>query len=223
VTRDELVTEIRRYAEGKDSARWSDTTTILPLLDQVFEAEWHEILQHAPHLQLTRSTIATNASSRVIVTGYNVHVLSITSADGEKRFAPSSILDEPLEATSTRADGRYRFWRENSSSPTEAWFFLSPATLSENVVVTFTSTPAPPSTVAGSTDISTIFPGRGEWILVMETAALLLDTGGSESSEATQLRRVAETLRAKLLDRLSRDSQSPKGWRFSDVPGHWGG
>lgn len=223
VSRGQLVSDIREYMDSVGSGRWSDTL-IKAVANSVFDAEWSEILNAAPTYRFAQRSVTSDTSGQVAFSALNggsgdsaqnwYRILAVSN--GNVLYRETRFQDVPLGTTNTiqnTYDKMYYLVGETLQ--------VLPAT---NEALTISVNYKPTALLDLSSDNSTVeFPDNSHFILVWMSAAQLLLKGGAEAGAAAQLRALAESERAGMLNDIRRRSINPTLMAYPDVKYDWAG
>lgn len=219
MTRAELIADAREWAEGEDSDRWSDEKITL-LADVAFRREWHEILKRNPDLRTATRTVTPSVAGVFALSALNSGAGDALERLHRIRWMKvADVPYEPLdlhERPNDPAVSAYYGWYRDGNNVQ-----LSPASAAQATVKVTHTPPRPSELSTGNIDLT--FIDTYEQILSLEIAALMLSKGGTESSEAKELKMVAADLREAMYDEIGRDSARPVGFAYDDSPESWGG
>lgn len=218
-TRDELVTEIRAEADATGSGRWTPTT-VLRKLDTVFAQEWGEILDEAPYYKLLELTVTPTAAGLVNLSAMrypslNVYLRRVLAvAVDDKVYEEGSPLSAPF---ATLVGGSPCVWYQRG----QQLQILPPPASGAVVKVLFSCRPLLPSESPNTGSTAIDFPSGHEQVLILGTAAALLDKGGEESDAADALLTRQGAHRDRLLLEVGRIGGKPKRVLYSDTREDW--
>jgi len=222
----QYVEDTRSFMDAEGSSRWSDTI-IMTVLDQVFDAEWSNILNAAPYYTFGRRSVSLDANGRFQLTALNAgggdtaenFYRIITIARDDALFQETRYQDLPLAAQLGSpvpwavGNQYYIIGREVQLLPIGG---ANPATVAVNW--------KPPVLSSLSSDVVQVdFPDNNHLLVCWVAAAQLLLKGGAESSAAADLMSLANTERQGMLDDLRRVTINPTRMAYSDTPGIWAG
>lgn len=223
VSRGQLVTDIREYMDSVGSQRWSDTL-IKAVANSVFDAEWSEILNAAPYFRFAQRSVTSDSNGQVPYSALNggsgdsaqnwYRILSVTN--GNVVYRETRFQDVPLGTTA------------NYQNVYEKLFYLVGETLQvlpvASEALTVSVNYKPTALLDLASDNSTVeFPENNHFIMVWMSAAQLLLKGGAEAGAAAQLRALAESERATMLNDIRRRSIQPTLMAYPDTKYDWAG
>lgn len=220
-TRDELVTEIRSLADAAGSNRWSNTT-VLKLLDTVFQQEWGDILNIQPAYRAAERSVVLDSQGRIALSDLSAadqtlyRIIGVRV--GDRLYAPGSLRENLLTRTlNYPSESNHRlYWLQGD------YLYLWPFSASDTATVMVNHLPTLPSLLAnGNTAVT--FPSPFEMILAFETAGLMLAKGGAETDATGDMKALADGMRNRLLSDLQRRSADPVAWTYSDSRAEWAG
>lgn len=223
VSRGQLVTDIREYMDSVGSQRWSDTF-IKSVANSVHDAEWSEILNAAPTYRFAQRSVTSDSAGQVAFSALNggsgdsaqnwYRILTVDN--GNVLYRETRFQDQPLGATQTvqnTYDKMYYLVGETLQ-------VLPAAAEALTVSVNY----KPTALLDLSSDNATVeFPDNSHFIMVWMSAAQLLLKGGAEAGAAAQLRALAETERAGMLNDIRRRSINPTLMAYPDAKYDWAG
>jgi hypothetical protein len=224
VTRDNLVSQTREYMDAVGSDRWSNDLITL-VLDQVFDAEWSNILNAAPYYTFAQRNVNTDVNGRIPFTALSggggdneenfYRLLSLS--DGNRLYVQTRFNEVPLGTTSNylptwpkmfyQAGQTFQTLPVASGTPLIAFVNYKPTAIRD--------------LLGGSSFVD--FPPRAHLVVVYEAAANLLMKGGAESRQAADLKALAQQERAILLDDIRRTTTRPTEMLYPDTKFEWGG
>lgn len=224
VTRDNLVTQTREFMDAEGSDRWTDNTILL-VLDQVFDNEWSNVLNAAPFYTFAVRTVTVDQAGRIPFSVLNggsgdnqenfYRLMSLS--DGNNLFEEVTFRDVPTALTSGMMPTQPRMFYQAGQS-----FQVIPPTQALPLYATVNWKPtAIRDLSSGGSFVQ--FPPRAHLIVVYEAAATLLMKGGTESSQAAELRGLAAQERGAMLDDIRRTTMNPTRMNFPDTKYEWGG
>lgn len=224
MTRDELTTEARHHADAESDGRWG-TGRVASALDVVARLEWRNILNaNRFYRTATRTPTVTagafNLSDLTQGTGDTQEVfyriIGIHTGDVVyKEVSPVDVLTAGSGESAATVWGHQTWYRNGSQV-----HIIPNPTSTVNVLVNHMP-PLPSALSAGSVTVE--FPSGYEQILALETAALMLTKGGTETEAAAALRAMAEQYRRAMLSDVARVSTMPLQVGYSDSREEWGG
>lgn len=222
-TRAELILLTKQYMDGEETERWS-TEMVLATLDQVFDAEWSNILNVAPYYRFGSRSVTTAADGT-----FPMSDLSSGSADSEQNFYRIlgmtdgvSMYDEtryqdiPLATVSNYTP--YQWDRLYYMAGTNVQVIPAAAT-SLTVVVNYK-----PTAISDLSADSIVpdFPANSVLMLAWMAGAKLLMKGGEESQAAVDLLNLAKDERDRMLADISRRTINPSRMMPLDDARDWG-
>jgi len=224
VNRGQLTALTREYMDAVDSSRWSDSL-IQTVLDQVYDAEWSNILNAAPYYTFAERQVTTSNDGKVPFSALNsgsgdnqenfYRVLSMTN--GNTIYGQTSFSDVPLATTSNYPASYPKLYYVAGDN-----IQTVPQEIGTGLYVYVNWKPTDLSDL--TSDASMInFPKSSVLLLCYEGAATLLLKGGAESSAAAQLKELAKTERESMLDDLRRRTINPTRMAYPDTPWDWAG
>jgi hypothetical protein len=224
VTRGELVTITREVMDAEDSTRWS-AGEVQRAINSVFDQEWSNILNAAPHYTLAQRTIATDAQGRFLLTALDsgsgdaqercYRILSIT--DGNYLYRQTRFELVPLGTISNYLPQYPRLYYMSGR-----YVQVLPVGSGVSLYVTVNYKPTAVSDLADDDSIID-FPENSELLLAYGAGAQLLNKGGTESGPGRELSRMADSERSILLDDIRRRTINPTQMAYPDVIGDWAG
>lgn len=223
VSRGQLVADIREFMDSVGSVRWSDPF-IKSVANSVHDAEWSEILNAAPYYRFAQRTVTVDANGQVPFSALNggsgdaqqnwYRILSVD--DGNVVYQETRFQDVPL-GTSSSCQNSY-----------DKLYYLVGETLQVLPVqqgtlrISVNYKPTALSDLASDTS-AVPFPDNNHFIIVWMAAAQLLLKGGAEPAAASQLRSLAESERATMLNDIRRRSINPTRLAYPDSKYDWSG
>lgn len=213
--RTQLVAEAKAAADATNSSRWSNDT-ILRIGNIVSSKEWKGILEANKTYRYAKRTPSVDSTGRIAIADL--------SAAGERFFRVLALGDT---APWHEADFFPTDTDSVESSTSRVWFRtgsyiqLAPATTATGVKVHVNHRPALITDLGAGDDVE--FPEGYEYILAFEMAATMLAKGGAETSEAAELRALAEQYRGEMLGEIQRMSTGQVMMGFSDERSAWAG
>jgi hypothetical protein len=223
-TRAELIAQTREYMDAVGSDRWSDNVILL-VLDQVFDAEWSNILNAAPYYTFGERQVSTDGQGRISFASLNAgggdaqenFYRLISLSDGNRLFQLTRFQDVPLAKTSN-------FQPTNSLLyyPVGKHFQVLPVSPGLPMIAFVNHKPTGLRDLLADGSVID-FPESSHLIVVYEAAANLLMKGGAESRQAADLKALAREERASLLDDIRRRTIQPTELAYPDDKWQWGG
>lgn len=229
VTRAQLVSDTREFMDavgpsGQASGRWSDSL-IKTVLNQCFDSEWDLLLDAVPDYTFALRQVTTDANGQVALsaldsgTGDNQQnfrrILSVS--DGNVLYSQTRFQDVPLATTTNYLPTYPRMYYIAGDAVQ-----LLPVASGVGLYIGVNWKPTALLDLAS--DSSAInYPVNNHLVLVYAGAAQLLRKGGSESTEANVLSRMADDERATVLDTLRRRTINPTRLAYPDLKYEWGG
>lgn len=228
VTRAELITATRWWMDAVgNTGRWDDTTDILPVLDNVFDTEWSNILSVAPYYRAAQRVVTTDTSGKFALSSLDsgsgdtaqrfYRVLAIT--DDNYIYDETRFQDVPL-ATTTNWALPYQWYRLYYLFGTTIQILPVASGVSLNVWVNYK--PPVPSDLSGDA-VTVDYPDNSHLILAQEAGARLLMKSGAESAGAAQLSAMADQNRQLMLLDLQRRTINPVRVMPVDDARDWAG
>lgn len=223
VSRGQLVADIREYMDSVGSGRWSDAL-IRAVANSVFDAEWSEILNAAPTYRFAQRTVTSNSAGQVPFSALNggsgdsqqnwYRIIAVTN--GNVLYRETRFQDVPL-GTTAQVQNTYDKLYYVVGETVQVLPAVSEAlTISVNY--------KPTAILDLASDTSTVeYPDNNHFILVWMAAAQLLLKGGTESGAAAQLRALAESERATMLNDIRRRTINPTLLAYPDSKYDWAG
>lgn len=222
MTRDDMVTEIRHHADAESEGRWAPER-VLTALNVVMQREWRNILNSNRYYRTAVRTVTPNSAGEVALTALNsgsgdtlqtlYRILAVY--DGDLVYKEIEPLDAVLLTGGGGESWAYRCWYRSGEN-----IKVIPAPQSTiNVLVNYL--PPLPSTLTGGT-VELTYPLGYEQVPALETAAILLSKGGTETEAASYLKGLAEEIRRDMLSDIARTSTNPLQVRYGDSRSEWG-
>lgn len=224
ITRSDLITLVREYADAVGSQRWTDDL-ILTVASSVLDDEWSNILNAAPYYTFAQRSVTTDAQGRVPLASldfgagnaaqYWYRIMSV--ADSTVQYAQMEYLDAPM-----LANDAVWSWDRPAFYVAGDHLYIVPRTPNLPLRVTVNYKPQRLRQISnGTTPIP--FPEGHEMLLAYEAAAQVLIKGGAESQAASVLKAQAQDERRNLLDDIRRRTTQPTFMAYPDRRGDWAG
>lgn len=225
MTRQTFLTRVRQMSDTLNATVDYPDELLKDLGSMVHVDEWKKLLGEAPYYQTKAVTVTLDAtrcfqwSALTTGTGNAVETAHrvLEMVDNEGEGLTYSQPDRVRLADLSRLQTTMRLWTRNGSK-VQTFGTTAGATLT--VLVNYV--PCALGDLASDADHVT-FPDPWMPILFYETAALALSKGGREMNEATELLRMADMLRQKMLSEVRREAGQPWILGADDHPWEWGG
>ena len=224
ITRSELVTLVREYADAVGSQRWSDDL-ILTVASSVCDDEWSNLLNAASYYTFAQRSSVTDSQGRILLSSldsgagdtaqYWYRIMSVT--DATLQYAQMEYLDAPM-----LSDDVTWSWSRPAFYVAGDYLHIVPRTPNLSLRVTVNYKPTRLRQLSGGSAIVP-FPDGHEMLLAYESAAQVLIKGGAESQAAGVLKAQAQDERASLLDDVRRRTTQPTFMMYPDRRGDWAG
>lgn len=225
MNRDTYVTEIKAAADATGSQRWTPATILLAL-DAVYQREWERIFGNSPYARVAARSVLVDSDGRIARSAldsgtgdarerfYRIIGLTVGEFVYKQALLSDNILTQSLEYQ-TESSARI-YWRQGD------FYHLWPKSNGSTATATVNHFPQLPSLLTNGSSELTWFEGY-EIIPILESAAVMLNKGGTESGAGEPLKALADEFRDSLLARLSRESLEPIAWQYSDSRADWAG
>jgi hypothetical protein len=224
VTRNQMVAVIREVMDAQDSIRWSESE-VVRALNTVFDQEWSNILNAAPHYTFGLRSVTTDSVGRVAFSALDdgtgdtaerfYRILSVS--DGNALYTQTAFERVPLSLTTNYLPQYPRLYYLVGSFVQT----LPAGAFTGMQIAVNWKPPAPLDLSSGSIPLN--FPENNELLLAYAAGAQLLNKGGTESVPARELTRMADAERASLLDDLRRRTINPTRMAYPDHNTDWAG
>jgi hypothetical protein len=224
ITRSDLITLVREYADAVGSQRWSDDL-ILTVTSSVVDDEWSNLLNAAPYYTFAQRSAVTDAQGRVALSALDhgagdtaqfwYRIMSVT--DNTLQYAQMEYLDAPM-----LADDVTWSWDRPAFYIAGDYLHIVPRTPNLTLRITVNYKPQRLKLLSGGT-VLVPFPAGSEMLLAYESAAQVLIKGGAESQAASVLKAQANDERRNLLDDVRRRTTQPTFMLYPDRRGDWAG
>lgn len=229
ITRAQLVNDTREFMDaigpsGQASGRWSDSL-IKTVLNQTFDSEWDLLLDAVPDYTFALRQVTTDANGQVALSSLNSgtgdsqqnfrRILSVS--DGNVLYAQTRFQDVPLATTTNYLPTYPRLYYIAGD-----YVQLLPVSGGVGLYIGVNHKPTALLDLVSDSSI-VVYPENNHLVLVYAGAAQLLRKGGSESSEAQVLAKMADEERATVLDTLRRRTINPTRMAYPDLKYEWGG
>lgn len=229
VTRGQLISDTREFMDavgpsGQVSGRWSDAL-MKTVLNQVFDSEWDLLLDAVPDYTFAMRTVTTDTVGVVQLSALSTgsgdsqqnyrRILSVS--DGNILYAQTRFQDVPLATTTNYLPTYNRLYYLAGQT-------MQILPISSGLQLYVSVNYKPTALLDLASDSSVVdYPENNHLVLVYAGASQLLRKGGSESSEAQVLARMADEERATVLDTLRRRTINPTRMAYPDLRYEWGG
>lgn len=225
MTRDEYITEIRHHADAESDGRWP-VTRVMRMFDTVMRREWRNLINANRYL---RTALRTPT-----VTNGRFAVADLTQGVGDAQEIFYRVIGvyvgtrpyqevQPVDLLTIQTDGAtaavwgHETWHRNGD-----YIYVVPQNVDGTLNVLVNHLPPLPSALSGGT-VEVAFPEGYEQVPALETAAMLLAKGGTETEATRDLKSLAEEMRRDMLSDLTRISTNPVQMRYPDRAEEWGG
>lgn len=224
VTLQNLIDQTREYMDAVGSDRWSDDL-IKTVLNNVYDAEWSNILNAAPYYKFAQRNVTTDADGKIPLTDLDsgggdsqqnwYRILSVS--DGNVLYEQTRFQDVPLATTTNYLPTYPRLYYIAGD---DIQILPVSSSLALYIYVNY----KPTAILDLASNASTIdFPANAHLIVVWEAASQLLLKGGAESSAAIDLKALANLERTTLLDDIRRQTINPTRMAYPDLKWDWAG
>ena len=226
-TRAQIRTRTLRRADAVGSPRWDTTAGSSGEVDQIlglaFDKEWRRILNANRYYRYAKRTPTSNSSGRYVLSD-----LDSGSGDTVQRLYRiiKVVIDDILYKHS-----RFDLWpqaEDKGWSPRVWWregddVFALPKQASKAATGIYVNhIPARIDNLSADT-VNITFPDGYEDIGCLEAAALILSKGGAETQASSELKALAEEMRADMLQDIARLSTEPLRFEPEDSAMDWAG
>jgi hypothetical protein len=236
ITRVQWRTKTQQWMDASGSTRWDFSTPgtageVDALGGYVHQAEWARILNANRHYRMNKVAPTTDANGFVPVTA-----LTTGTGDAQRNFYRIVlwVFNNYIYKTGTQEE--WALGQNQGVAPRV--YFLSDSgsgaafmSLPVQQNVPFDGTGSfiwvnwfPQRIDVLGADTSVVdFPNGYEELLAIETAAKLLAKGGAEVQATNDLKRLAEEMRADMLQDVSREAAKAMRAQFEDTAAMWAG
>lgn len=222
MTRQTFLTRVRQMSDTLDSQVDYPDELLKDFGGMVHVDEWRRLLDIAPYYRTNRVSVALDANGR-----FAWSALTTGSGNSVKRVYRVLELSDAEQNTLTFAQAdRLRLAGARVATSERLWTKVGDEVQTFGCTGTLDAlvnwTPCSVSDLTSDADVVD-YPEEYKPILFYETAALALAKGGRETSEATDLIRMADMMRQKAFASLRREASTPFILGADDHPWEWGG
>jgi hypothetical protein len=224
VTLQNLIDQTREYMDAVGSDRWSDDL-IKTVLNNVYDAEWSNILNAAPYYKFAQRNVTTDVDGKIPLTNLDsgggdnqqnwYRILSVS--DGNVLYEQTRFQDVPLATTTNYLPTYPRLYYIAGDD-----IQILPVSSSLALYIYVNYKPTAILDLDSSASVID-FPANAHLIVVWEAAAQLLLKGGAETSAANDLKVLANLERTTLLDDIRRRTINPTRMAYPDLKWDWAG